>query len=156
RIPHLNVRLQKFLAEAGVASRRACEQIILAGRVAVNGREVGELGSKVDPANDRVTLDGVQLRLKRKIYVALNKPRGYICSRRDEAGRQTVGELLPREWNNLYPVGRLDYDSEGLLFLTNDGEFSLHLTHPRYGVRKKYLAFVEGRVEPELMQRFTH
>jgi 23S rRNA pseudouridine2605 synthase len=149
------VRLQKFLADAGVASRRASEEIILAGRVEVNGRRVHELGGKVDPAHDRVTLDGVRLRPKRKLYVALNKPRGYICSRRDERERRTLGDLLPREWNNLYPVGRLDYDSEGLIFLTNDGEFSLRLTHPRYGVRKKYVATVSGRVEPEMLNRFT-
>jgi 23S rRNA pseudouridine2605 synthase len=148
------VRLQKFLAEGGVASRRASEQMILAGRVAVNGRAVRELGSKVDPARDRVTCDGAPVRPKRKLYVALNKPRGYVCTRRDELKRRTVGELLPREWSNLYPVGRLDYDSEGLLFLTNDGEFSLRLTHPRYGVRKKYLVTVAGRVQPEMLNRF--
>ncbi|HWY76708.1 MAG TPA: pseudouridine synthase [Verrucomicrobiae bacterium] len=149
------VRLQKFLAEAGVASRRASEQIILAGRVEVNGRSVRELGTKVDPARDRVTCDGTQVRPKRKLYVALNKPRGYICTRKDELDRHTVGELLPREWDNLSPVGRLDCDSEGLIFLTNDGEFSLRLTHPRYGVRKKYVATVEGRVERAMLNRFT-
>jgi len=149
------VRLQKFLAEAGVASRRASEQIILAGRVTVNGRTAQELGSKVDPGRDRVAVDGTLVRLKRKIYVAVNKPRGFVCTRRDELKRQTIGELLPKEWNNLYPVGRLDYDSEGLIFLTNDGEFSLQLTHPRFGVRKKYVATVEGRVEPQMMLKFT-
>ena len=151
----MNVRLQKFLAEAGVASRRASEEIILAGRVEVNGRAVKELGSRVDPAHDRVTCDGTPVRVRRKLYVALNKPRGYVCSQRDELRRRTVGELLPKEWNNLYPVGRLDYDSEGLLFLTNDGEFTLRLTHPRYGVRKKYVATVDGRVEPGMLQRFV-
>jgi 23S rRNA pseudouridine2605 synthase len=150
------VRLQKFLAEAGVASRRASEQIILDGRVSVNGEAVRELGTKVDPAHDHITLDGAPLRQKKKLYVALNKPRGYVCSRKDDRERRVIGELLPKEWNNLYSVGRLDYDSEGLIFLTNDGEFSLHLTHPRYGVRKKYLATVEGRVEQEMLQRFTH
>ncbi len=151
----MNVRLQKFLAEAGVASRRAGEEIILAGRVEVNGRAVRELGTKVDPLQDRVTVDGARVRPKRKLYVALNKPRGYVCSQRDELKRRTVGELLPKEWSGLYPVGRLDYDSEGLIFLTNDGEFTLRLTHPRYGVRKKYLATVTGRVLPEMLQRFT-
>jgi 23S rRNA pseudouridine2605 synthase len=87
--------------------------------------------------------------------VALHKPRGLVCSRSDELNRPTVYELLPREWGHLHSVGRLDYNSEGLLFLTNDGEFSLHLTHPRYGVRKKYLATVEGRVEGEMLGRFT-
>jgi 23S rRNA pseudouridine2605 synthase len=147
------VRLQKFLADAGVASRRAGERFILEGRVAVNGRPVRELGGKVDPDEDKVTVDGAPVRPKRKLYVALNKPRGYVCSRRDELHRRTIGGLIPREWSNLYSVGRLDYNSEGLIFLTNDGEFSLRLTHPRYGVRKKYLATVEGRVEPEMLRR---
>ena len=151
----LRERLQKFLAEAGVASRRAGEQIILAGRVAVNGRMVKELGVKVDPLHDQVTVDNQPLRARRKIYLALNKPRGLVCSRKDDLGRPTVYELLPPEWGHLHSVGRLDFNSEGLLFLTNDGEFSLHLTHPRYGVRKKYLATVEGRVEPEMLRRFT-
>lgn len=151
----LNVRLQKFLSEAGVASRRAGEKMILAGRVCVNGRTVTELGGRVDPAHDKVTVDGAPARVKRKLYVALNKPAGYVCSRQDEAGRRTIGDLLPKEWSNLYSVGRLDYDSEGLIFLTNDGEFSLQLTHPRYGVRKKYLATVTGRVERGVAESFT-
>lgn len=152
----MTARLQKFLAEAGVASRRASEQIILAERVAVNGETVRELGRKVDPEHDRVTVDGRLVRPKRKLYLALNKPRGYVCSRKDELNRRTIYELIPREWSNLYSVGRLDYDSEGLIFLTNDGEFSLRLTHPRYGVRKKYLATIEGRVAREVLSRLTH
>ena len=150
----MSERLQKFLAEAGVASRRAAEQIILAGRVAVNGQTVAALGSKVDPLHDHVTLDGQPVRAKRKIYLALNKPRGLVCSRKDELGRSTIYELLPKEWGHLHSVGRLDFNSDGLLFLTNDGAFSLRLTHPRYGVHKKYLATVEGRVEPEMLRRF--
>ncbi len=134
-----------------MASRRAGERIILAGRVAVNGRTVTELGGRVDPDHDRVTVDDVPVRVKRKVYVALNKPAGYMCSRQDELQRRTIGSLLPREWGNLYSVGRLDYESEGLIFLTNDGQFSLRLTHPRYGVRKKYLASVTGRVEPAVL-----
>jgi len=150
------VRLQKFLAEAGVASRRASEQIIVEGRVTVNGQSVKELGAKVDPLHDRVTLDGQAVKVKRKLYVALNKPPGLVCSRNDEFDRPTIYDLLPKEWSHLHSVGRLDYNSEGLIFLTNDGEFSLHLTHPRYGIRKKYVAMVEGKVEPEMLQRFTH
>jgi len=149
------VRLQKFLADAGIASRRASEQIILAGRVEVNGDVVRQLGTKVEPIRDRVTVDGAPIKTKRKLYVALNKPRGYVCSRRDPLNRPTVAELLPREWGNLYSVGRLDYDTEGLLFLTNDGEFCLRLSHPRYGTRKKYLVTVKGRVEPGMLIRFT-
>ena len=86
--------------------------------------------------------------------MALNKPRGYVCSRRDEFKRRTIADLLPKEWSGLYSVGRLDYDSEGLIFLSNDGVFSLRLTHPRYGVRKKYQASVSGRVEQEVLNRF--
>jgi len=139
-----------------VASRRAGEQMILAGRVAVNGATVRELGAKVDAPRDRVTLDSQALRAKRKVYLALNKPRGLVCSRKDEHGRPTIYELLPKEWSHLYSVGRLDFASEGLLFLTNDGEFSLRLTHPRYEMRKKYLATVEGRVDAAMLGRFTH
>ena len=147
------MRLQKYLAEAGVASRRASERIILDGRVAVNGTVVRELGTKVDPVRDRVTLDGGAAKVKRKIYVALNKPRGVVCSRNDPSGRQTIGELLPAEWAHLYSVGRLDRDSEGLLFLTNDGDFSLRLSHPRYGVAKNYVVTIGGRVEPNVLDK---
>jgi 23S rRNA pseudouridine2605 synthase len=150
----LSVRLQKFLADAGVASRRAGEQFILDGRVTVNGDVVRQLGTKVDPLHDRVTVDGRPVRAKRKLYLALHKPRGCVCSRQDEFDRPTIYELLPREWSNVYSVGRLDYDTEGLIFLTNDGEFALRLTHPRYGVRKKYVVTVEGRVEPVVLEKF--
>ena len=149
------VRLQKFLADAGVASRRAGEQIILAGRVAVNGQAVAELGTRIDPVHDKVAVDGKPVRAKRKLYVAVNKPPGLVCSRQDEFERPTIYGLLPKEWGHLHSVGRLDYHSEGLIFLTNDGEFSLHLTHPRYGVRKKYVATVEGRVAAEMLGQFT-
>ncbi len=149
------VRLQKFLAEAGVASRRASEQIILDGRVAVNGEPVRQLGTKIDPLHDRVTVDGRPVRARRKLYVVLHKPRGCVCSRSDEFNRPTIYELLPKEWTGLYSVGRLDFDTEGLIFLTNDGEFALRLTHPRYEVRKKYVVTVEGRMDAEILTRFT-
>jgi 23S rRNA pseudouridine2605 synthase len=145
----MQVRLQKLLADAGIASRRASEQIILEGRVNVNGHTVREMGSKVDPLHDRVTVDGRTVRTKRKLYLAIHKPPGYICSSEDPGKRKTVHDLLPREWRNLYSVGRLDYNSEGLIFYTNDGEFSLHLTHPRFGVRKKYIVLLKGEVRPE-------
>jgi pseudouridine synthase len=148
------VRLQKFLAEAGVASRRAAEQIILAGRVAVNGRPVRVLGTKVEPGRDAVKLDGKPVHAKRKLYVVLHKPVGCVCSRQDELGRPTVYDLLPKEWQNLHSVGRLDFNTEGLLFLTNDGQFALCLTHPRYGVRKKYVAAVEGCADKAMLERF--
>jgi len=149
------MRLQKVLAGSGLASRRASEQIILAGRVAVNGKTVRQLGTQVDPDEDRITVDGQPLRSRRKLYVALNKPKGCLCTQRDPERRRTVGELLPPEWSDLYPVGRLDYDTEGLLFLTNDGEFCLHLTHPRYEVHKRYVATVDGRITPESLRPLT-
>jgi 23S rRNA pseudouridine2605 synthase len=149
------VRLQKFLAEAGIASRRAGEEMILAGRVSVNGETIQQLGTKIEPLHDHVKVDGKPVRAKRKLYLALNKPRGLVCSRKDEHDRATIYELLPKEWGHLHSVGRLDFNSEGLLFLTNDGEFSLRLTHPRFGVRKKYIATVDGRVEEEMLDRFT-
>lgn len=149
------VRLQKFLADAGVASRRASEKVILAGQVRVNGKEVRELGTKVDPDHDRVEVDGMRLKTKRKIYVALHKPRKFLCAREEGSPRRLVGDLLPREWNNLYSVGRLDYESEGLIFLTNDGDFCLHMTHPRYGVRKTYLATIEGKLGTDALRKIT-
>src|SRR5688572_8682816 len=149
------VRLQKFLADAGVASRRASEAIITEGRVSVNGQVASALGTKVDPGRDRVDVDGRPVKARRKIYIALNKPRGVVSTRKDTEGRQTLHDLLPREWQHLYSVGRLDRDSEGLIFLTNDGDFSLHLTHPRYGVTKKYHVVVEGKVQPPVVAQMT-
>ncbi len=149
------VRLQKFLAEAGVASRRASEELILAGRVRVNGEICRQLGTKIDPAHDRVEAGGKPLKPRRKLYVALHKPPGYLCTCADPEGRRTIGELLPREWRHLYSVGRLDFNSEGLLFLTNDGQFSLRLTHPRYGIRKTYRVVIAGRVEPPLLEQMV-
>lgn len=146
--------MQKFLADAGVASRRAGEQFILEGRVAVNGQVVRLLGTKVDPDRDQVAVDGKPVRAKKLIYAALNKPAGCVCSRKDELDRPTIYQLLPREWETVQSVGRLDFNSEGLIFLTNDGQFALRLTHPRYGVRKKYLATVEGEVTPATLELF--
>jgi pseudouridine synthase len=149
------LRLQKFLADAGVASRRGGEQFILDGRVEVNGQVVRQLGTKVDPLHDKISVDGKPVRAKRKLYIALHKPRGCVCSRKDEFDRPTIYELLPKEWDNLYSVGRLDYDTEGLIFLTNDGQFALRLTHPRYEVSKKYVATLEGRVEQQMLEKFV-
>lgn len=149
------VRLQKYLAEAGIASRRASEGIILEGRVTVNGKTVKELGTKVDPLHDRVAVDGKVIRAKKKLYIALNKPRNVMCTKSVEDDRVKVGEFLPKEWGDLVTVGRLDFDSEGLIFLTNDGDFCLKLTHPRYGVRKIYMVTVEGKVEPDVLKKCT-
>jgi pseudouridine synthase len=150
----VQVRLQKFLAEAGVASRRASERLIINGLVEVNGSVAKELGTKVDPDHDTVQVEGRPVKTRRKIYVALNKPAGFLSTRSDDLDRRIVTDLLPREWSHLHPVGRLDKDSEGLLFLTNDGDFTLRLTHPRFGLRKCYRAIVEGRVEQGMLRRF--
>jgi 23S rRNA pseudouridine2605 synthase len=149
------VRLQKFLAEAGIASRRASEPFITAGRVTVNGAVTSELGVKVDPARDRVAVDGRLIKAKRKLYVALHKPPGYVCTRADGQARDKIGDLLPKEWTELFSVGRLDCQSEGLIFLTNDGDFCLKLTHPRYRITRIYLVRVEGRVTPDMLRHLT-
>ena len=122
------IRLQKYLSEAGVASRRAGEALIRAGKVEVNGQVVRVLGTKIDPASDEVAVDGVPIQPRRKLYLAVHKPRGHVCTRRDEKGRPLLGDLLPKEWRHCYPVGRLDRESEGLIFVTNDGEFALRMT----------------------------
>jgi 23S rRNA pseudouridine2605 synthase len=147
------VRLQKFMAEAGVASRRASEEFIREGRVQVNGAVVAVLGTKIDPLHDEVRLDGMRLKPRRKLYIAVHKPRGYLCSRSDPQRRQIIAELLPKEWTNLYTVGRLDRDSEGLILMTNDGEFCLRVSHPRYGIRKVYRVTVRGRVASDLVPK---
>ena len=149
------VRLQKILAQAGIASRRASERIIAAGRVAVNGTVVTEMGVQVEPGRDRVAVDGRVVSRKARRYIALHKPRGYLCSRAADEDRNRIGDLLPKEWSDLFSVGRLDYQSEGLIFLTNDGDFCLKLTHPRYRITKTYVATIEGRVKAETMKKFT-
>jgi len=141
------VRLQKYLAEAGVASRRHCELLIEEGRVSVNGQLVFLQGSKIDPEHDSITLDGKPVVIERKVYIALNKPAGFVCTSHDTHGRKRAVDLLPSSLPRLYTVGRLDKETEGLLFLTNDGTFSLRLTHPRYKMTKTYLVEVEGELK---------
>ena len=139
------VRLQKLLSAAGVASRRAAEQLIADGRVAVNGRTVREAGVRADPAGDDVRVDGRRVaRQVRQRYLVLHKPRGYVTTRSDPHRRRTVLDLIPGVREYVYPVGRLDYDSEGLLLLTNDGALAAVLTHPRHGVARVYEATVRG------------
>jgi 23S rRNA pseudouridine2605 synthase len=138
------VRLQVFLARAGVASRRASEELIRDGRVHVNGRPVTEQGTKVDPGTDRVVVDGKPVALRRPVWIALHKPRGYVTTRDDPSGRRTVYDLLPPDLHHLFHVGRLDRQSEGLLLLTNEGEVANRLLHPRYGIEKEYVATIEG------------
>lgn len=138
-------RLQKALARAGHGSRRACEELILAGRVTLNGR-VATLGDKVDPARDEVALNGTPVNLDPDVrYLVLHKPAGVVTTMRDPQGRPDIRAFLPTEGPRVFPVGRLDRDTEGLLILTNDGEWGNRLTHPRYGVEKEYLAEVSGR-----------
>ncbi len=149
------MRLQKFLADAGIASRRAAESFITEGRISVNGQVVTQLGSKVDPGADTVRCDGDVVRAKRRLYVALNKPIGYVCTRSDPENRRIVSELLPKEWGHLHTIGRLDRASEGLLLLTNDGAFSLQVAHPRYGIKKIYWVIVTGFVDKKVAETLT-
>ncbi|WP_286886113.1 pseudouridine synthase, partial [Aneurinibacillus sp. UBA3580] len=146
-------RLQKIMAQAGVASRRKCEEFILAGRVKVNGIVVRELGFKADPLNDEIEVDGKIIARERPVYFLLNKPIGYITSVTDPQGRKTVLDLMNRVQERIYPVGRLDYDTSGLLLLTNDGEFANHIMHPRHELDKVYEAVVKGRMEERALAR---
>ncbi|MGG1515187.1 pseudouridine synthase [Paenibacillus oryzisoli] len=146
-------RLQKVLAEAGIASRRKCEEIILAGRVQVNGEVVTTLGVKVNTEEDEIKVDGRAIGQQQKIYVMLNKPKGVITSATDPGGRKVVTDYLPGIKERVYPVGRLDYDTEGLLLLTNDGEFAHLLTHPKHHVPKTYLATVKGVPHGSLLDK---
>lgn len=136
------MRINKFLAAAGVASRRECDKLIADGKVKINGK-IAEIGIDVGES-DNVTVNGLPVAIKKNEYYILNKPKGYICSVSDEKGRKTVLDLLPNNAGRIYPVGRLDYDSEGLLILTTDGELAQHLMHPSNSVPKTYLVKIEG------------
>jgi pseudouridine synthase len=150
-------RLQKLIATAGIASRRHAEELIVAGRVTVNGAVVKELGSKADPDRDHIKVNGKlinpQLKTRDKVYVLLNKPRGYLSSVSDPEGRPLVTELLPPALGRLYPVGRLDFNTEGLLLLTNDGDFTNYVTAARNRVEKVYEAKVKGVPSDGAIQR---
>jgi pseudouridine synthase len=149
-------RLQKILSAAGVASRRLAEELILQGRVSVNGVVVTELGTKADPAVDDIRVDERRLRgPQRHRYILLFKPRGYVTTRSDPQGRPTVMDLLKRIREYVYPVGRLDFDSEGLLLLTNDGELAARLTHPRHEVERVYEAKVRGVPDEHALERLA-
>ena len=146
-------RLHKFLAHCGIASRRKAEEIILEGRVAINGEVVTELGVKIDPEKDYITVDGKTVHQERKIYLLLHKPKDYTTTAEDEYGRKTVLDLVPADISQrVYPAGRLDRDSEGLIVLTNDGDLSYYLTHPSQGVRKVYEVTVIGRIEDSVIR----
>ena len=139
-------RLQKILSRYGIASRREAEQMILAGRVQVNGIKIIELGTRADPSSDRIAVDGKILAIAapKFIYLLLHKPLGIVCTCDDPQGRKTVIDILPPQYQHLYPVGRLDYHSSGALILTNDGEFANQMMHPRHHVPKTYSVWVRG------------
>jgi 23S rRNA pseudouridine2605 synthase len=152
------IRLQKILSAAGVASRRTAETLIEQGRVTVNGKVVTELGTRAEPSIDEIKVDGRRLpRAKANQYILLNKPRGYITSRSDPKHRPTVIDLLAKGGVHgyIYPVGRLDYDSEGLLLLTSDGELAARLTHPRHGVAREYEVRVRGVPDRHALDRLA-
>ena len=149
-------RLQKILSQAGVASRRASEKLMLEGRVSVNGTTVTELGTKADPSHDDIRVDGRRIKApEHHRYILLNKPRGYVTTRSDPHKRRTVLDLLQGVREYIYPVGRLDYDSEGLLVLTNDGDLAARLTHPRHGVARVYEARVLGEPDAHDISRLS-
>ncbi len=148
------MRINKYLAHAGVASRRKAEELILNGKVSVNHTPMTNLGYQV-VAGDIVEVNGVAVYNEEPVYYLLNKPRGYISSVSDEKGRQTVMDLMPQVKERIYPVGRLDWDTSGLLLLTNDGEFTNLMTHPRHGVEKVYVAKVEGQANKENLRPLT-
>lgn len=140
------MRINKFMAECGVASRRACDEMILEGRVKVNGKKIDTPGLEINEFNDAVTLDGRRITLvSKKYYIMLHKPKGYMTTVKDDKGRKTVMELIKIR-SRLYPVGRLDYDTEGLLLLTNDGQLAYALTHPSHEVPKTYIAKIKGKI----------
>ena len=149
-------RLQKILSHAGIASRRASEQLMLEGRVTVNGETVRELGTKADPDRDDIRVDGRRVKIaERRRYLLLNKPRGYVTTRLDPQRRPTVIDLMRGVREYVYPVGRLDFDSEGLLLLTNDGDLAARLTHPSHGIARVYEARVVGVPDAHDLERLS-
>ena len=151
------VRLQKYLADCGVASRRGSEEIIRSGRVRVNGETVTEMGVKIDEDNDLVMVDDIPVGIEKKlVYIMLNKPAGFVTTVSDDKGRDTVMDLVTDIPIRLYPVGRLDYDTEGLLLLTNDGELTYNITHPKNNIPKTYVAEVTGNINMETLTRLRN
>ncbi|WP_102692551.1 pseudouridine synthase [Rummeliibacillus pycnus] len=145
-------RLQKVIAHAGIASRRKAEELIIEGKVKVNGQVVRELGKKVS-ASDSIEVEGIKIEKEEKVYYLLYKPRGVISAVSDDRGRKTVVDLFPHVEQRIFPVGRLDYDTSGVLLLTNDGDFSNLLTHPRYNIDKTYVAKVKGFLSKENLRK---
>ncbi len=150
-------RLQKYLASCGVASRRMSEEIIKSGRVAVNGQIVTEMGVKIKIGTDKVTVDGKDITPEEEhVYLMLNKPEGYVTTAHDPQGRPTVLDLVAEIPQRVFPIGRLDVDTEGLLFLTNDGELAYRLTHPKFAVTKVYHALVTGKPSEDKLDRMRN
>lgn len=142
----MEVRLNKYIAESGFTSRRKAEEYIEQGRVIINGKVVTSLSYKVNPANDVVYVDDVKLKIKEKVYYLLNKPKGFITSTSDEKNRRTVIDLINSK-QKIFPVGRLDYNTTGVLLLTNDGDFSNKITHPRNSFKRVYVAVIDKNLE---------
>jgi len=153
--PCTMLRLNKLLAHAGVGSRRHCDDLIAAGRVKVNGEIVRDLGTRVDPDKVTVHVDDHHVRAEKHVYWAVNKPRGYLCTNHDPAGRPLATDLIPHVDQRVYTVGRLDEDSEGLLLMTNDGDLAQQLMHPRFGVEKTYEVLVAGSPTPADLRQLT-
>jgi len=147
------IRLNKYLAHAGIASRRQCDGLIAGGHVSIDGQAVRDLGTQIDPEKQKVAVDGHGVRAERPVYWLVNKPRGYLCTNFDPAGRPLAIDLVPHVRQRVYTVGRLDEDSEGLLLLTNDGELAHRLMHPRYGVEKTYIVQVAGNPHRDDLQQ---
>ena len=153
------LRIQKYLSDVGIASRRAAEEMVIEGRITVNGQPVAALPCFVDPQADRIVVDGrvVKPRRTENVYFLLNKPRGAVCTQSDPQGRRKAVDLVPAlPGTRVYCVGRLDVESTGVLLLTNDGELTQYLTHPRYGVPKTYVVEIDGVLSPEQVDRLKH
>ena len=151
------LRLQKYIADSGITSRRKAEELIRLGRVRVDGRVVTEMGTKIDPEINAVEVDGTLIQPEqKKFYIMLNKPAGYITSTSDEFDRPTVTELTRDVHARIYPVGRLDYDTQGMLILSNDGEFANAIMHPSRKIKKTYIVWVRGMVTPEAIRKLRN
>ena len=147
------MRIAKYLAQAGIASRRQAEVMVTQGRIKLNGAVISELYTSIDPDTDVVELDGHVLAIQKPVYILLNKPAGFICTVSDPQGRPTIMELVKDVEQRIFPVGRLDYDTEGLILLTNDGEFANVIIHPRYKIDKTYQATVRGEIKDQALAK---
>ncbi len=150
------MRLNKFLASCGIASRRKCDELIFGGKVKVNGEIIKTPAFKIDPEKDEVSVNENVVKLPKKIYIALNKPEGVLCSLKDDFGRTLITDLIPEIKERIFPVGRLDFNSEGLILLTNDGELSNRLIHPKYKVEKTYHVLIKGNIDRDSLERLSN